>query len=164
MKKAPEIYRQRDGVKATDPDYGNNGVFIIPHPNISGYQFFCIISDGSGWEHASITLQKNTSKTRKQYPNKQNFKDIMNGGGGRQVRQIITIQEPVERCPTWAEMCFIKNIFWGPDEAVIQIHPKEADYINNHPFCLHLWRPTDQEIPVPDPILVGIKQLKPGDF
>jgi hypothetical protein len=45
-----------------------------------------------------------------------------------------------DRCPTWEEMAWIKSRFWDPDDAVIQIHPPESDYVNNHPYCLHLWR------------------------
>ena len=53
------------------------------------------------------------------------------------------------RCPTWDEMCFIKNIFFKPDELVLQFHPPKKDYKNLHPFCLHLWRPWNQEIILP---------------
>lgn len=60
----------------------------------------------------------------------------------------------VERCPTWEEMCFIKDIFWDKDEAVMQIHPAEEDYVSNHHFCLHLWKP-DVGFPKPDPLMVG---------
>lgn len=61
------------------------------------------------------------------------------------------------RLPTWDEMCFIKSLFWDKEDCVVQFHPPESDYINNHPYCLHLWRPTNQEIPRPDWFLVGIK-------
>jgi len=61
-----------------------------------------------------------------------------------------------DRCPTWDEMCFIKNLFWDEDDAVIQYHPPKRDYINCHPFCLHLWRSTDQDIPLPPKIFVGV--------
>jgi hypothetical protein len=49
-----------------------------------------------------------------------------------------------KKTPSWAEMCAVKNIFWGPDEEVHQIHPKESEYV--HGFrgkdnILHLWRP-----------------------
>lgn len=46
----------------------------------------------------------------------------------------------LSRCPNWEEMCFIKDLFWGEDETVIQFHPKKSEYVNNHPYCLHLWR------------------------
>jgi hypothetical protein len=53
------------------------------------------------------------------------------------------------RCPTWDEMCYIKNIFFKEDECVIQYHPPKSDYVNIHPYCLHLWRPQNQSIPMP---------------
>ena len=62
-----------------------------------------------------------------------------------------------DRCLTWGEMCQIKDIFWEEDEAVMQLHPAKADYVNNHPYCLHLWRPTDEAIPLPPSGLVGIR-------
>lgn len=61
------------------------------------------------------------------------------------------------RCPNWPEMCFIKNLFWAPEECVIQYHPPESEYVNHHPHCLHLWQPQNYEIPIPDSILVGPK-------
>lgn len=63
-----------------------------------------------------------------------------------------------KRCPTWEEMCYVKDLFWGEDETVLQYHPAKADYVNNHPYCLHLWKPTDQDVPKPPPILVGINR------
>ena len=60
-----------------------------------------------------------------------------------------------DRCPTWDEMCQVKDMFWTRDEAVMQLHPPERDYVSDHPYCLHLWRPVDQPIPLPDPIFVG---------
>lgn len=53
------------------------------------------------------------------------------------------------RCPNWPEMCFIKELFWDDEEAVMQLHPAKSTYVNNHPYCLHLWRPTAQAIPLP---------------
>jgi len=64
------------------------------------------------------------------------------------------------RCPTWPEMAFVKSIFWDAGDCVVQFHPPEREYVNNHPFCLHLWRPTGHDIPTPDSLLVGIKGLE----
>lgn len=51
------------------------------------------------------------------------------------------------RCPTWDEMCWVKRLFFEPQEIVMQLHPAESDYVNNHSHCLHLWRPqSDAEI------------------
>lgn len=59
--------------------------------------------------------------------------------------------------PSWDDMCLIKDIFFKEDEAVIQIHPPKSEYVNNMPNCLHLWRPIDQEMPLPPSIFVGIR-------
>ena len=47
-----------------------------------------------------------------------------------------------DRCPTWDE----------------QYHPPRSEYVNNHPNCLHLWRPIGAALPMPDSILVGVKE------
>jgi len=62
----------------------------------------------------------------------------------------------VERCPTWEEMCYIKNIFWDETDCVIQYHPPKSEYVNMHKYCLHLWRNTEIEIPVPQRELIGL--------
>lgn len=59
------------------------------------------------------------------------------------------------RCPNWKEMSFIKRTFWNPEDAVMQLHPPESDYVNCAEHCLHLWRPTDKEIPLPPSMMVG---------
>lgn len=59
-----------------------------------------------------------------------------------------------DRCPTWEEMCEIKDIFFGEKVIAIQIHPSDTDYINIHPYCLHIWRPQNIDIPLPPKILV----------
>lgn len=61
------------------------------------------------------------------------------------------------RVPNWQEMCFVKGLFWEPTEYVVQFHPPETEYVNNHPNCLHLWRYTKAAFPLPPSILVGIK-------
>ena len=53
------------------------------------------------------------------------------------------------RTPTWAEMEFIKRLFFRPDKTAMQLHVPVSDHINRHPNVLHLWRPHGQEIPRP---------------
>jgi len=43
---------------------------------------------------------------------------------------------------------------YGPDEWAIEYHAPDALHINVHPFCLHMWRPQHQEIPVPSAVMV----------
>jgi hypothetical protein len=61
------------------------------------------------------------------------------------------------RCPTWEEMCWVKDQFWNKDECVVQYHPAESEYASCHHFCLHLWKPTSEKLPTPDSIMVGPK-------
>jgi hypothetical protein len=63
------------------------------------------------------------------------------------------------RCPSWAEMCYIKDLFWDEEETVMQLHPPRSEWVNNHPYCLHLWRPVSDVIPRPREILVGVKSV-----
>jgi len=59
------------------------------------------------------------------------------------------------RCPTWDEMCWIKDQFWGPEDCVVQFHPPRSQYVNCHPYCLHLWRPVGAQFATPPTFLVG---------
>jgi hypothetical protein len=63
-----------------------------------------------------------------------------------------------KRCPNWPEMCFVKQLFWDDDETVVQYHPAKADYVNHHPFTLHLWCHRSRAFITPPPWLVGPKQ------
>jgi len=60
-----------------------------------------------------------------------------------------------DRCPTWQEMAKVKNLFWKDDETVVQFHPQKDKYINYHPYCLHLWRLTNQEFILPPKELIA---------
>lgn len=71
--------------------------------------------------------------------------------------QHVSVSLP-NRCPTWQEMSMIKNLFWGEEETVIQFHPKKSEHINNHPYCLHLWKKIGEEYELPPSILTGIKE------
>jgi len=110
--KVPNKYRDRitPGIRSTD-DLGCNGMFIIPHFRIKGYQLRVMASDGMGWEHVSVT--------------------------------VAPINKHATRCPTWEEMCWVKDQFWDDTDCVVQYHPPKSDYVSMHHFCLHMWRPTD---------------------
>lgn len=62
---------------------------------------------------------------------------VASDGGGWDHVSVST----ASRCPTWNEMAWVKQQFFREDECVMELHPAKADYINDHPFCLHLWRP-----------------------
>lgn len=43
-------------------------------------------------------------------------------------------------------MCVLKDIFFGEEEEVYQIHPKKSRHVNCVENCLHLWKPIGHEI------------------
>lgn len=63
------------------------------------------------------------------------------------------------RCPNWEEMCFIKDLFWDDNECVVQYHPPKSEYVNNHNYCLHLWKKVGHEFETPPSELVGVKNV-----
>lgn len=109
-----------------------DGRYFIKHPKIQGYVIQVIASTGMGWDHVSVSLIDNR-------------------------RGHARLADRVERCPTWGEMCFVKNLFFESSECVIQFHPAESEYVNAHPYCLHLWKPQGVELPIPNSIMVGPK-------
>lgn len=78
-----------------------------------------------------------------------------NGGGWEHVSVC-----PYKRSytPSWDDMCALKDMFFHEDETVVQYHPAKSEYVNNMPNCLHLWRPTEAELPTPPAIMIGIKK------
>ena len=40
------------------------------------------------------------------------------------------------------------------NEIVMQLHPAKKDYVNLHSYVLHLWKPQNVDIPIPDKIMV----------
>lgn len=64
-----------------------------------------------------------------------------------------------DRTPTWGEMDFVKNKFWDDDDLVVQMHVPRKDWVNDHPYCLHLWRlsGSNEFCPRPPTWMVGIK-------
>ena len=59
------------------------------------------------------------------------------------------------RCPNWPEMCWVKDRFWERHETVVQYHPPEENYVNHHPYCLHMFRHPTLPFPMPPALLVG---------
>lgn len=61
------------------------------------------------------------------------------------------------KVPEWDIMCKLKEIFWRDDECCVEYHPKKEDYVNNMPYCLHIWKKIDEDWEMPPSILVGFK-------
>jgi hypothetical protein len=49
-----------------------------------------------------------------------------------------------DRHPTWEEITRIRTVLFAPETDVMMVMPREADYVNVHEHCFHLWQtPTD---------------------
>lgn len=58
------------------------------------------------------------------------------------------------RCPNWTEMEYVAKLFFEDDEIAVQYHLPPDKHINEHPYCLHWWRPQEAPIPLPPVIFV----------
>ena len=59
------------------------------------------------------------------------------------------------RNPNWQEMCYVKSLFWDEEETVVEYHIAKSQFVENHPYVLHLWKPQDKEILTPFRWMVG---------
>lgn len=82
------------------------------------------------------------------------FKVIVSGSEGW---DHVSVSLP-DRCPSWEEMDAIKRVFFTDDATCFQLHVPPSDHRSLHPFCLHIWRPHDVEIPRPPDIFVAPAQ------
>lgn len=84
------------------------------------------------------------------------YTQASDGGGWEHVSVSVGERNKKQhRCPTWGEMCYIKNLFWDEEDCIIQFHPAKSEYVNVHEFVLYLWRPTNQVIPIPLKEMIG---------
>lgn len=130
--KVPEKFRDRAiGTRFESYPGESHGHFKIPSPDksrVTRTLLYVLASPGLNeipWEHVS-------ARAVKQLGSKQ-FKNYT---------------------PTWDEMCFLKSLFWGDEDCVVQYHPPKSDYVNVHENVLHLYRPTAVEIPMPPKVTV----------
>lgn len=63
--------------------------------------------------------------------------------------------EGVKRCPHWDEMKHVAELFFRDDEWSVQFHPSRKEYVNNHEWTLHIWRPQHQPLYHPPFAMVG---------
>jgi hypothetical protein len=48
-----------------------------------------------------------------------------------------------KQLPSWHIMCRLRDAFFPDDAWVVQFHPPKEDYIDIHPYVLHLWECLD---------------------
>ena len=70
----------------------------------------------------------------------------------------------IKSCPSFEEMSMVKQKIFAEEEAVFQLHPREEDYINTHPYCLHLWKPNNCSMIVPPLYSVNDDELMENTY
>lgn len=126
-----ERFRICSGRMASKPSDGRNGMFQLPGKLFGNTREVMTVmtvmcSDASDWPREM----------------------------GPQKWEHVSCSFP-HRCPTWDELCVVKNLFWDAHECVVQFHPPEREYVNHHRYCLHLWKPIGIELPLPPAFAVG---------
>ena len=53
------------------------------------------------------------------------------------------------RLPTWQDIRKVKDLFVGADEKAIMVLPSDDEYVNVHPYCMHLYCNLNRD-PLPD--------------
>lgn len=82
------------------------------------------------------------------------FKIIASDGEGWKHVSVSRLEHS-NKVPSWEVMCAIKDLFFEPEDWVVQFHPARSQYVNTHPGCLHLWKPTEAIMPTPKRNMVG---------
>lgn len=57
------------------------------------------------------------------------------------------------RLPSWKDVRDVKDLFVGRDRTAVQVLPRDELYVNEHPFCFHLWSCLDDPQIVPNDAL-----------
>jgi len=61
----------------------------------------------------------------KVYVNGRSFFIVASDGGGWDHISVSPCNRKRQGCPTWEEMCAIKDMFFEPEERVVQYHPPQ---------------------------------------
>jgi len=69
----------------------------------------------------------------------------------------VSVSRSDAKMPTWADMMYVKDLFWHEEETVLQFHPKKSEYVNCHPKVLHLWKRDGVDHELPPSLLIGPK-------
>lgn len=56
--------------------------------------------------------------------------------------------------PGWNILTRLKDLFYGDDEWAVVYFPAKEEYIDDHPYCHHLWCPLNDLLPKPSIVLV----------
>ena len=47
--------------------------------------------------------------------------------------------------PTYADLCEVKALFFGPEREALHKFAKRSEHVNDHPYVIHLWSRLDAD-------------------
>ena len=59
-------------------------------------------------------------------------------------RGAVSVATTLPVAPTWAEMEAMKRWVVGTERVAYQVHPPVSEYVNDHPYVLHIWAPLER--------------------
>ena len=71
------------------------------------------------------------------------------GEGGAEEKWLHVSASRAHKIPDWDDMCRVKKAFIGEHREAVQVHPPADEYVNHHPYVLHLFCNLDRRI-MPD--------------
>jgi hypothetical protein len=69
----------------------------------------------------------------------------------------------IDKTPTHEQTCMVRTAMFRPDVVVVAVFPPVDEYVNLHPFCLHLWQRLTKDRLIPDLRVDGVPGLT-GDL
>ena len=126
-------HRITEGEWGSPRGSGMSGAYFVPYSKKTFLQILASDGDpelwkaaelpGDPWEHVSVLVFKPSD------------------GNSPYVE--------AKRTPNWAEMDWVKRLFWEDTETAMQLHVPRSRHVNNNDFVLHIWKPRDKAIPLP---------------
>jgi hypothetical protein len=93
------------GRKDTNEPGDPCGMFLATCPT-TGARLTVVSDDGSAWKEANLPGEP---------------------------WEHVSVSTPT-RCPSWEEMCWVKDVFFSGEETVVQLHPPKSKYVNDNPY------------------------------
>jgi hypothetical protein len=110
----PNQFRVRTGKMGSTDDAGNNGAFMMQERPKPG-------KNHGGMPRFLLVIASDH-------------------GSWEHVSVHCETEDHKQYTPRWDEMQAMKELFWSPEDVVIQYHPAQSHFVNIHANTLHLWR------------------------
>ena len=123
-------YRIKEGPLASVDENGRNGAFTLCFKDNANQALQVVSGFHDGWEHVCVTRYEK--------------RGLLKG--------IVQVE------PTNEEMRMVKDLFFKPEETVVEFFPRQESTLHAKEGTRHLWRHTIRDFPIPEIKFVAPKQ------